>query len=335
MIDSHMHFTLDLGMEAMMQTISDLEGAALLSIPKAMKRPANQDVLAFQKACLEAGIATRIYVFGGMPPAVYDLPAKDISRALVETTDELMREGCCGIKILEGKPNAKKDWHVPDFDSEVWEPFWAKAESEHIPIIMHVNDPEEFWHTPGNISPEELAFRVRSGWMYDSSFPDNEDQYRQMMIVLQRHPQLTILFPHFFFLSRQLERLSAIFDQYPNVMTDVTPGIELFLNLSDHIEEARRFFGKYADRICYGTDIGARQVIHPEVAPLNMAETASRVRLVRTFIKSQQDYILQPDDYYRGPKPHRMHALKLTGEEQELIFGKNFLRFIGRHHKNG
>lgn len=328
MIDSHIHFTSDLGTDAMLQTIAGLDGAAVLSIPKGMRRCANEDIAAFARACRDAGIRTKIWLFGGMSPDIYLRPADKITRALVDTADQLLQAGFCGIKLLEGKPNARKDWHVPDFDCDIWDPFWCRMEEGQIPVIMHMNDPEEFWSIPREISEDELAFRVRSGWMYDASFPDNEDQYRQVLTVLERHPELRILFPHFFFMSLQLERLARIFDRFPHVMTDMTPGIELFLNLSDHIDDARAFFHRYADRICYGTDIGSRQVIRTDDAPLNRSETADRISLVRGFLESREDYILEPNSYYRGPKPHTMHALKLTQKEKDMVFGENFLRFI-------
>ena len=79
---------------------------------------------------------------------------------------------------------------------------------------------------------------------------------------MKRHPRLRILFPHFFFLSKDLGRLAAMLDQYPNVHTDVTPGIELYFNLSDQEKEAKAFFAKYQNRICFGTDIGADSLIN-------------------------------------------------------------------------
>ena len=328
MIDSHIHFSRDLGTDAMLRVLRGLDGAAVLSIPKGMRRTTNEDVAELARACRRAGIGTKLYLFGGMDPEIYLRPAEETARALTETAERLLREGFRGVKLLEGKPNAKKDWHVPDFDGGVWEPFWRMAEERQIPVIMHVNDPEDFWNASADLSEEERAFRVRSGWMYDASFPDNEEQYRQVLTVLERHPSLRILFPHFFFMSLQTDRLARVFDRFPNVMTDVTPGVELFLNLSDHIDEARSFFHRYAGRICCGTDIGSRQVIRADDAPLNTEETASRISLVRGFLESREDYTLTPDAYYRGPEPHAMHALRLTPAEREMVFGENFLRFI-------
>ena len=232
--------------------------------------------------------------------------------------------GCDGIKMLEGKPNVRKEYPIPDFDDEIWEEYWDVLEKRQIPVYMHVNDPEEFWD-----ESKVSEYARKAGWFYDETYVNNEDQYRQMQEVLKRHPRLRILFPHFFFLSKDLGRLAAIFDRYPNVHTDVTPGIELYYNLSDQEEEAKAFFAKYQDRICFGTDIGARSLIYEEPIPLSIEESRSRLELTTRFLEEKGDYILSPDGYYfTEGKERLMHGLGLTPEILKKIYHDNFLKFI-------
>ena len=331
MIDAHIHFSEDLGAENLLKVIEryGYEAIALPCFPKGLERPSEPDAFAFRSLCASLRVPVNVYIFGGMDYSAYSLPEEELSRALVRRVEELTDLGCTGIKLLEGKPNVRKMIPVPDFDKPVFEPFWTALEKNGIPVIFHVNDPEEFWDISLCPSPEEREFRIRSGWVYDSSYVNNEEQYRQVIEVAKRHPGLRILFPHFFFLSRQLLRFAGILDACPNIMTDMTPGVELYLNLSDNVEEARAFFQKYQDRICYGTDIGSRQVYVREPVSLNMEETAARVSLVTGFLNSKEEYTLRPDAYYRGPEEKRMHPLCLPETVQRKIYRENFLRFIG------
>ena len=333
MFDCHMHYSEDLDPERFLRVLDlyGYDGAALQCICKGNRRMTVEDALAFRDLCGRRKPSCEIRVFGGMDPAVYTRsdPEK-ISEGLISCLNRRLAQGCDGIKLLEGKPNIRKMFRVPDFDGAVWENFWQEAEQKHVPVVMHVNDPEEFWTGDPAASPEEIAFRKHSGWLYDDTYPNNEDQYAQICRVLEKHPGLKILFPHFFFMARQLDRLAELLERYPRMMIDVTPGVELFLQLSDRIGDARLFFERFQDRICYGTDIGSRQVIREEDAPLNPEETESRIRLVQGFLFSDRPYRLMPDAYYRGPEEKQMQPLCLSDGQRRKITDDNFRRFLAR-----
>ena len=81
--------------------------------------------------------------------------------------------------------------------------------------------------------------------LYDDTFVNNEEQYRQMEAILKRHPKIKFIFAHMYFMSAQLPRLAALLDQYPNMMVDITLGLDIYVNLSKNTEEAKAFFEKY------------------------------------------------------------------------------------------
>lgn len=332
MFDGHIHFSRDLQAErlASVMELNHYDDAALLCIAKGTERHTEYDALEFRDHCRRKGCRTKIHVFGGVDHSVYTLSKADMSKALVNRLDELMAGDFAGVKFVEGKPNIRKAYHVPPFDSDVWEPFWKKAEEEFFPVIMHVNDPETFWGVDPEASPEEIAFRKSCGWLYNETFINNEAQYAEILNVLERHPRLNILFPHFFFLSKQLSRFSEIFERFPNVMTDLTPGVELFINLSENAAEASRFLNRWQDRICYGTDIGSRQVVEPAPAPLNLEETKARVDLVQGFLTAKEDHLLEPNAYYHGSQARVLRPMHLDDGALEKIFDKNFRRFMER-----
>lgn len=321
MIDGHIHYADSLQKERLQYIIDtyELSGIAIQCIPKGGKLPVEEDAFSFKK---HTNIP--VYVFGGLDRKIYSLEKKQMKRALPEEVKRLIKMGCTGIKMLEGKPNVRKEYSIPDFDETVWEEYWDTLEKLQIPVYMHVNDPEEFWD-----ENKVSSYAKQAGWFYDDTYVRNEDQYRQMEEVLKRHPDLRILFPHFFFLSRYLDRLSWIFEHYPNVYTDITPGIELYYNLSEQKEQAINFFTRYQDRICFGTDIGARSLIYEDPIPLSIEESRSRISLVTRFLEEKGAYILYPDGYYFTEEKERtMHGLGLSEEILDKIYCTNFLRFI-------
>lgn len=323
MIDGHIHYAKSIGSDRLQHVIQKyhFSAIALQCIPGGNGIAVEQDAFEFRKSC-----KIPVYIFGGLDRRIYSLHPDRMQEALLQEADRLMKIGCAGIKMLEGKPNVRKQYPIPDFESALWKDYWEYLEEKQVPVYMHVNDPEEFWN------PLEVSeFAKKAGWFYDSTYINNEEQYRQILQVLENHPKLRILFPHFFFLSKQLDRLSEILDRYQNVYIDITPGIELYYNLSEQQERAKQFFDRYQERICFGTDIGARAVIKKEPTFLSIEECESRMHLITGFLETKGPYILKPDGYYvAGSEERQMCGLGLQGEILDKIYEKNFLRFAAK-----
>lgn len=267
----------------------------------------------------------RVFVFGSPDLSAYYLDGEKLGEVQAEYASLLLACGCDGIKLLEGKPQMRKAHPVPDFDSDCWEPFWAYAEREQVPILWHVNDPENFW------SPDASAWLKKQGWWYDESFINNEEQYAQVLAVLERHSNLKIIFAHFFFMSAQLDRLDEILTRFPNIMVDLTPGIEMYENFSADPERTKEFFGKFGDRIVYGTDIGGRCVLTNEADPFCREENLRRPELVRTFLREQGELTVESDGWFLHDRaPFTMRCLGLPEDKLEKILSGNIERFCGR-----
>ena len=74
-----------------------------------------------------------------------------------------------------------------------------------VPVLLHVNDPEDFWDASA-----VPVWAAAQGWLYDESYVNNEEQYRQMEAILKRHPKIKFIFAHMYFMSAQLPRLAAL-----------------------------------------------------------------------------------------------------------------------------
>jgi len=152
--------------------------------------------------------------------------------------------------------------------------------------------------------------------------------------VLERHPNLKIIFAHFFFMSAQLPRLAALFEKYPNIRVDLTPGIEMYVNLSKTKEASVAFFQKYQDRILYGTDIGARCVIADDCQGINLTESANRAAIVRDFITKSDEVVIKADgNFLIGMDDFTLRGLGLSTPIQKKIFFENFINLVSEKPK--
>lgn len=318
-IDGHIHYVLPTEYEQVLEALDQTGCVKGNLVAQISTTRATEDI-----DCLYAKYQSkgRLYCFGALDPVLYykkeEMPSK-----MVEHVKHLMDCGCDGIKMLEGKPSERKLFPIPDFDDECWDPYFAYVEENKIPIVWHVNDPEEFWS-------DELVpdWARRSGWYYgEGDWINNEDQYRQIDNVLRRHPNLTIIFAHFYFLSAQLDRLGEIFDRCPNVGVDITPGIELFTNMSSNIEKAREFFIKYQDRIFYGTDISRR----PKDTDRDFSLIDAKIRgmLCHDFLIKKYVFIPGDERGLLGSEDLNINGLELPEEVYGKILNGNFISKAG------
>ena len=263
----------------------------------------------------------RFYVFAAPDASLYFKNADRIGEAQIEFLKPYFDMGADGVKLLEGKPQMRKAYPIPDFDSDSWEPFFAYLEKNGIPITWHVNDPENHWSK--DVSP----WLVKQGWAYDETFINNEKQYSEVLNVIDRHKKLKVIFAHFFFMSAQLERLAEILDSHPSVMIDLTPGIEMYENFSKDKEKALLFFEKYHDRIIYGTDIGGRCILTNEGCSFNEKENLRRPEIVRDFLAGSSESVIESDgNFLIDRAPFILKPLGLSTQRLEEIYHRNLER---------
>lgn len=324
-LDCHIHYSLPVDPQEVFEIMehTHTNKANLVIVPDKNRISSVPD------AMIVKSLNPNIYVFGCLDVTSYFMHRKTVGKQFVKYVKKILECGCDGIKMIEGKPDIRRMVPIPDFDLPTWEPFWAFAEQIGLPFIWHVNDPEEFW--------DELkipSWAKKQGWFYGEDTINNEMQYTQVLNVLKRHPNLKLIFAHFFFMSAQLERLSNILDEFPNVCVDLTPGIEMYINLSKTPEAAKQFFEKYQDRILYGTDIGARAVLPPYEYKINKAESMNRAKIVRTFLTQQGEYRIKSDgDFLIGMEDFQLRALNLKPDITQKIFYDNFIRIVGENPK--
>ena len=237
-----------------------------------------------------AGLLYDKYPMGEALPADMDFPTQ---------LKELEKVGFDGVKLIEGKPTMHrtigKNLLHPEFDK-----FFAEAEKKGTHLVFHVADPDEFWTQEGG------------DYYGDSSYATYEEMYRQAYAILEKHPELKVTFAHFFFKSKSPKDLEELFEKYPNMCVDLTPGWEMYISFYDNREYYKEFFTKYSDRIVLGTD-----AYFPKPSECSMW----LVDRVYRFLSSPDVVKAFADRYETG--------LCLPNDAIENITYKNFERRVG------
>lgn len=317
--DCHIHYSSNISVDEMAKILDycNTDIANIVVVPDRLKLSAVQDAL-----ILKHKLQDRIYVFASLDASCYFIKKDILGKAMAGYALRMRKLGCDGIKMIEGKPQIRKMLNVPSFDSLVWDPYFEFMENTAFPILWHVNDPEEFWD-----KDKIPKWALEQGWLYDETFINNEKQYEEVLRVLRKHPNLKIIFAHFFFMSKQLDRLSFILDNYPNVYIDLTPGIEMYINFSENKENTIVFFEKYQNRIMYGTDIGSKAVVDGKGASLE--DERKRSDLVKRYLSATEDFLIDKQySYLMHDKDFILSPLGLSKNIQKKIFAQNFIDFI-------
>ena len=283
--------------------VCGLKYIALASLPSGNPIPAPRDVsnnimCAFYKLANENTFAYGGYIYPSYPAKEEEMTEMSISTQL----DELNEIGFDGIKMLEGKPNLYAKVGIP-LDSEFFDKGFEKLEKDGTYVLMHAIDPAFFW-TDAN---EE---NIERGWFYgdESKYPSNKELYRQVDAILEKHPKLNLCLAHFFFCSENPEKLEEMFEKYPNLCIDITPGGEMYLGFDKRPEYYKEFFTKYADRIIFGTDMDFTP--HLE-AGIWLCDRVYRYMATDDTISSFSD--------------HMLTGLKLPEDTVQKIFSNNLV----------
>ena len=279
----------------------------IASLPSGVRNVSNNIMIAFYKLANKNAFA-----HGGLIYPEYPIP-----EALPEGMDfvtqyrELMEIGFDGMKMLEGKPSLHK-LIGRDLNNKYLDDFYSELERDGTHLLFHVNDPEEFWDET-KVSQEHKD----RGWFYgDGTYTSYEGVYEQIYKILEKHPTLCVNFAHFFFKSKRPQDLVMMFEKYPNVGVDITPGGEMYLAFDDNYEYYREFFIKYSERIQLGTD-----------STFPWESDAFKWLLDRVY------RYIATDDSFEGFENKVHKGLNLPKEARENIIYKNFERTVGKEPK--
>jgi len=156
--------------------------------------------------------------------ALCTIDPRDIDK--LEKLQDCVREGSKGLKLYSGHYAMFYKYLGPLNTTEMDE-IYSYCEKNNIPILFHIN-----------LGKENLL----------GEFED----------ILKRYPDLIINCPHFCLSSIKISRLRYLFDNYPNVYTDVSFGYFVedgLKRISNNASMYHDFIIKYRNRFMFGTDM--------------------------------------------------------------------------------
>ena len=248
-IDSHMHIKCwgERELESCFDDYIESEGLSainLCTIPLAQSNVANNILLGFYKIA-----RPNTYVHAGVE--LIEIPIDNMPKNMDACTQyrELMEIGFDGIKMLEGKPTEHKRIGK-DLNHPAILPLYKEIEKDGTHLIMHSCDPDEFWDLKR--APQ---WAIDAGWTYDDgTYASYEEIKAQTIKILEECPNLHLTLAHFFFSSKEPELLEELFQKYPNLCVDLTPGGEMYVEFYNNYDYYKDFFNKYSSRLIFGTD---------------------------------------------------------------------------------
>jgi len=163
--------------------------------------------------------------------------------------------------------------------------------AHRLPVCLHVN--------PGSKTP---------------GFAD------EFVATLERHPRLAVNAPHWILSTVKPCRLAELLDVFPNVVTDISFGVDEFLiaglrRISRNPSAIKQVVERYPDRFLFGTDFVVTAAPHKTPEWIRM-----RVRTYLSMLTSKQyETPLLPSEVLNG--------LDLPASIFEQIGSTNYLRF--------
>lgn len=266
------------------------------------------------KSVLNAERANSIYVYGSTLH-LYD--AHDTSEGYLHQVKDLYDMGADGYKLLDGKPEFRKNLRKPLCDP-IFDAMYAFIEEKGLPVKMHLGDPAYFWGAKENLTPYEIS----RGWYYgDGTFPSREDLYDEVYEILTKFPQLKLCLAHFGFMDDDLERATDFFERFENVSLDLTPHGTMFIRFKQRPEEWLAFFNRYADRIFFGSD--TYNYISVQDTEGDYEHTGFLPNIVRRMMEYPEERIYEHPDYGTMVPMHLPDCIlkKIYSDNQRNLLG--------------
>jgi len=222
----------------------------------------------------------------------------------IDGFEDLLARGVRYFKLKlvprDGRPNGV--W----LDDERIAPLLEMVVRRRILLQVHIAQPDCWWPTH-----------------YDPAVCGPKRTYlEQLERVLAAYPDLLCLSVHMGSCPEDLGYLAGLMDAYGGYHVDTSATKWVVRELSAKPAEAREFFIRYADRICFGSDLVA-------LDGRDCSYYASRLHVQRMMWETDvrtRSMIIDPDAPPGGP---RLNGLALPREVLAKIYRDNAERLLG------
>ncbi len=238
------------------------------------------------------------------------------ARKAATQLEEDVKNGANGLKVYKNLGFSVKDvsGNRVAVDDPRLDPVWQKCAELKIPVLIHTADPKSFWDSMDLHNERWMELATHPNRKRGPNNPEPfEDLIAEQQRMFRRNSKTTFIAAHFGWLPNDLQRLSKLLDEMPNVNVEFGAVIA---ELGRQPKMARSFFEKYQDRILFGKDSWV-----PD-------EYATYFRVLET-----------EDEYFPYHKKYhafwRMYGLGLSDAVLKKVYYKNALRIIPNIDKSG
>jgi predicted TIM-barrel fold metal-dependent hydrolase len=137
-------------------------------------------------------------------------------------------------------------------DDPELDPIWETCGRLGVPVLIHTAEPQEFFEPIDHTNERWLELALYPDRRYPAGeFPRFEELMQERNRMFKKHPKTTFVAAHFAYHANDLARMATLFDEMPNVYTEVGA---ILAELGRQPRAAHDFFVKYQDRILFGKD---------------------------------------------------------------------------------
>lgn len=184
------------------------------------------------------------------------------SQLMVKQLDDSVARGARGLKVLKelGLGVKDKTGKLVPVDDPRLDPVWEECGRLGIPVLIHVADPEAFFH-PIDASNERYEELIEHpDWsFYGPQFPSMEELMKQRDHMFAKHPGTKFVALHFGSWPENLDFVEQTLVKFPNVMIEFGAREG---ELGRQPRRTRALFMKFPDRIMFGTDEGSEEKMY-------------------------------------------------------------------------
>jgi uncharacterized protein len=137
-------------------------------------------------------------------------------------------------------------------DDPELDPVWDVCGRLGVPVLIHTAEPQEFFEPIDYHNERWLELALYPDRRYPADqFPRFEELIAERNRMFKKHPKTKFIAAHFAYHANDLGRMAKLFDEMPNVYTEVGA---ILAELGRQPRAAHDFFVKYQDRILFGKD---------------------------------------------------------------------------------
>ena len=164
-----------------------------------------------------------------------------------------VKRGAKGLKIYKslGMFNRDSKGRRIHIDDPRIDPVWAKCGELGIPVLIHAADPKQFWEPIDKNNERWLELKLHPGRRHDTDSIKWETIIAEQHNIFKKHPKTKFINAHLGWFGSDLNKLSQLMDQYPNMYTEIGAVIA---ELGRQPRAAKAFLTKYQNRVLFGKD---------------------------------------------------------------------------------